>query len=122
MRQHRIPLHLEQEEKFFFGLTPRQLLILAIGSTLTYAVIPNDLSPASWAIGLTVATLLALSTLAIAFVRVKNRDLEQWLLIVLIYLAQPKCFLWHPLLEEEEGEQQHRRHTKREDENRDEWA
>lgn len=114
MQQHKIPIHLEQEDKFLLGMTARQCLVIAVGGTLAYAALPSDFSSlSSVIIGLIVSALLFLATLAVAFIRVQHRDLEQWMLIGLMYLSQPKCFLWHPVLDDapEEDEKAPRART-----------
>ena len=92
--QHRIPIHLEEEDKFIFNLTGRQTLIIGIGLALGYTVASDfDFSYLSGVILGTVAFLVVVGLSAVvAFVQYHHRDLEQWALIALAYIDQPKYY------------------------------
>lgn len=93
--EHRIPIHLEQEDKFLLFLTARQTLVLGCGFALASAATSDfDFSTIEgFMFGiLTFCLVLALSCI-VAFVRWQHRDLEQWFLIVVVFLSQPKMYI-----------------------------
>ena len=93
--QHRIPLHLEQEDKFIFNLTGRQTLIVGSGCALGAGAISNfNFSTVHGFLFGTIAFVLivALSCI-VAFTRFHHRDLDQWALIVLVYLSKPRHYI-----------------------------
>ena len=95
-----VPLHLETEDHFLFGLTVRQCLILFGGAGVSYVLFLRMLAllPASFG-ALMVSLVLALGcfagTAALAFVHQGGRGLEEWGLVLLIYMSQPKVYTWH---------------------------
>ncbi len=100
MKSVPVPLHLETEDHFLFGLTVRQCLLLFVGAGLSYSLflqvfdrIPNPM--AALIIGLSLALLFFLGMVALAFAHVSGRGLEEWGLVILLYLSQPKVFIWH---------------------------
>lgn len=97
--QHKIPIHLDQEDKFLVGLTVRQLLILVVGGTLAYLAMPTSSDFLSQLINWIATVLIAIVTVLVAFVRIQHRDLDQWFLILLMYQLHPKIFIWSSLQE-----------------------
>lgn len=106
--QHKVPIHLEQQDPFLFHLTVRQLLILGVGISLGYLIF-SDMDISNW-VGLILAILLLLicvaASVVVAFVRIKHRDLEQWGLVLFLYVTQPQYYRWHPLVIEENVHEQ----------------
>lgn len=99
MYQHKVPLHLETEDKFIFGLTMRQCVIFGISACMAYAsfsdlfsLIPNVLT--ALILGLVSAASLLVCGTTIALVSVYGRGLDEWAVILLMYLAQPRMYLW----------------------------
>jgi hypothetical protein len=97
---HKIPLFLEIEDKFLFGITMRQCLLLFVGAGISYVLFLNIFDMISdptiaLAIGLVVALLFFFSIVAIAFIQLRGRGLEEWGLVVLVYVSQPKIYTWH---------------------------
>jgi hypothetical protein len=97
---HKVPLFLEEEDRFLFGLTMRQLLVLLIGATTSSLLFARSLDwiahplLALW-VGLLLAALAGLFTVLVAFTRVGGRGLEEWGLVALLFLCQPPRYLWH---------------------------
>lgn len=98
---HPIPNHLETEDQFVFGLTMRQCLLLFVGAGLSDVLFVNTfaLFPAPTTVNLVVclamAALCFLGIVALAFLRRGGRELEEWGLVLLVYLAHPKVYTWH---------------------------
>ncbi|WP_126632191.1 PrgI family mobile element protein [Dictyobacter alpinus] len=95
--QHKVPIHLDQPDKFILNLTGRQTIILALGLALGYMAF-NAFDYSSTLILLVPALLcfalcLLLAAL-LAFIRVKHKDLEQWALITFMFYASPRRYLW----------------------------
>lgn len=101
-RTHVVPTHLRTPETVLsFGsvsLSARQVLLLLLGSALSYnlwlhlaflAHVPAGLAPR-----LGCALLPALISLALAFVRLAGRTLDLWLLVLVRFWQRPKRFVW----------------------------
>jgi hypothetical protein len=93
--QHRIPLHLEQEDKFILNLTARQSLVIGSGCALGAGAISNfDFSTLhGFLFGSLVFVLIVALSCVVAFTRYHHRDLDQWALIVLVYLSKPHVYI-----------------------------
>lgn len=102
--KHKIPLHLEVEDHIMAGLTARQLLLIGAGLAVGYLIWSNLNSLTQSSAGLILAGLVCLlpvmAGLAVAFFRSGSRGLEEWAVVGLIYLVQPKYYLWAELPEE----------------------
>lgn len=97
---HKVPLFLELEDKFLLGLTMRQCLLLFVGAGVSYMVFFNIFGmiadpTTALVVGLAVALLCFSGVLAIAFLQLGGRGLEEWGLVLLVYLSQPKMYTWH---------------------------
>src|SRR5215207_5739016 len=92
-RVYELPTHLQVEDALLLGLTPRQLVRLAVGASLAYgaweqaAALPPRLR-------ITLTAVLALLGLLLALVRPGGRPLDQWLLAALLFTVQPRRRLW----------------------------
>lgn len=100
MYQHKIPLHLETEDKFIFGLTMRQCVIFGVSACMGYAsfsdlfhLIPTVLP--ALILGLVSAALLLVCGAVVALVNVYGRGLDEWAIVLLMYVSQPRTYLWH---------------------------
>lgn len=101
LEQHKTPIHLDQPDKFILGLTSRQTIIMALGLSFGYLAfsafdyIDNLLLliPA-----LLCFALCVLAAALLAFIRYKHRDLEQWALIVFMFYASPRRYLWRAVM------------------------
>jgi len=95
---HRVPIHLEQEERIFWVFTTRQVIILALGLILGYTIfLYFDLSqPVTFVLGWMTFALILLGAGIVAFKRVAHRDLEVWALVALAYMLRPRIWLWSP--------------------------
>jgi len=94
---HRIPLHLEQTDHFLLSFTARQLLILGLGLTFGYLVGTSfDLStPGGLVLG-AICFFVAMAAAAVfAFVHIRKRDLETWLVVVFLYMTTPRYWIFH---------------------------
>jgi hypothetical protein len=97
----KVPLFLEEEERFLFNLTMRQCLLLFIGAGISWLLflrcldwITNPLL-ALW-VGLIAACLAFAATVIVAFCKIGGRGLEEWGIVWLAYQSQPHLFLWTP--------------------------
>lgn len=95
MESHELPTHLAVEDKILAGLTPRQILLLAIGIALAFSLwhrlvawsVPDPLSIAAAAVVLGVALL-------VVHVRPDGRHLESWALAYLRYRSVAKVYIF----------------------------
>ncbi|HZR97752.1 MAG TPA: PrgI family protein [Chloroflexota bacterium] len=93
--RHEIPTHLNVEDKAFFGLSVRQVMVLTVGLSTAYGLwtgwpgLSSALRAALAVVALTLALVLAL-------VRPHGRGLEEWLFVVLHYLRTPRVAVWRP--------------------------
>lgn len=96
---HKIPNLLETPDLFLFGLTMRQGLMLLVGVGSSYLLFLHvfalfaDPTLALLA-GLCAALLFLGLTLALAFLQRSGRGLEEWGMILLLYVARPRVYGW----------------------------
>ena len=92
-RVYELPTHLQVEDALLLGLTPRQLVRLAVGASLAYGAWDQaaGLPPG---LRITLTAVLALLGLLLALVRPGGRPLDQWLLAALFFTVQPRRRLW----------------------------
>jgi ABC-type polysaccharide/polyol phosphate export permease len=103
---HKIPVHLDTQDTFLWNFTFRQVLILFTGGGMAYFVMTTDWStPIAALIYLLLGGFCLSATLLVAFVRIKHRDLDQWLLVAFLFYSGPRIHLWRPLYEQEETRQ-----------------
>ena len=93
--QHRIPLHLEQEDKFILNLSARQSLVIGSGCALGAGAISdfNFSTVHGFVFGTLVFVLVVALSCVVAFTRYHHRNLEQWVLIIIIYLSKPRYYI-----------------------------
>lgn len=97
---HRIPNHLETEDKFILNLSMRQCVILFVALCMSYALF-NDLFNAipdagsGLVLALAGALLVFLAGVALALLRIHSRGVDEWALVLFMYSTQPKRYLWH---------------------------
>src|SRR5690242_15804471 len=99
MYTHRVPNHLETEDKFVLNLSMRQCVILFVALCIAYMVF-NDLFHAipdpglALGLGLAVTLLVFLAGVALALIHVHKRGLDEWVFILFMYAITPKIYLW----------------------------
>lgn len=100
MYTHRVPNHLETEDKFILNLSMRQCVILFVALCMAYALF-NDIFNAipdaglGLGLGLAGALLVFLAGVALALIRVHRRGLDEWVFILFMYAVAPKTYTWH---------------------------
>ncbi|HEY1348903.1 MAG TPA: hypothetical protein VGF67_04680 [Ktedonobacteraceae bacterium] len=98
---HKIPNLLATPDLFLFGLTVRQGLMLLVGGGTGYLLFLHifalfaDPTLALLA-GLCAALLFLGLTLALAFLQRGGRGMEEWGMVLLLYLARPRIYSWRP--------------------------
>jgi len=94
-QRHRVPTHLNVEDKAILGLTLREVACLGLGALVGFAAYER-----TTALPLPLRLLVALLCLAagagLAFVRPLGRGLEEWCFILLHFAATSRHALWHP--------------------------
>jgi hypothetical protein len=98
---HKIPNLLETPDLFLFGLTVRQGLMLLVGGGTGYLLFLHIFAlfadPTLALLAGLGATVLFLGlTLALAFLQRGGRGLEEWGMVLLLYLARPRIYRWRP--------------------------
>lgn len=102
--KHRIPLHLETQDHILGGLSARQLLLIGAGLAVGYLVwwdlsFLNE-SNGGLFLNAFISLLPALLGVVAAFFQPASRGLEEWAMVGIVYLAQPKRSLWAALPDE----------------------
>ena len=100
--RHEIPTHLGVEDKAYFGLSVRQVMVLTIGGSAAYALW-NQWPDASMGLRVGVAAASFLLSAILALVRPRGRGLEEWAFAALHYAAIPKTTLYRPQEPRPEG-------------------
>jgi hypothetical protein len=100
---HKVPIHLDMQDKFLWNLTFRQVLILFVGGGITYLIVTTDWSTPLAALLCLLAGVLGLvATLLVAFVQLAHRSLDQWLIVAFLFYSSPRVFCWSALEEEQD--------------------
>jgi hypothetical protein len=107
--RYQIPTHLSVPDKitlpllgFTLSVTSRQGLILLVGWNMTFNLwqvlaFLNAYGAAGQGLRIALAGSLALLALLFALVRIAERHLEEWLVVLLHYATSPSVFVWQPL-------------------------
>lgn len=103
-RFHQVPTHISTPEPVLsvgpLSLTAKQFLLLLLGCALSYhfwQLLDWLASPAEQILRVALAALPVLVAAAVAFVRLADRPLEQWGLVLLRYWRKPRLLLWRSL-------------------------
>lgn len=93
--RHKVPTQLNIEDRAFFGMTLRQVAIVALGGILGYGFFKNLAGlPAVARLGGGAAILLV--AVVFALWRPLDRGLEEWAFILAHHWYTPRHTLWHP--------------------------
>jgi hypothetical protein len=99
--RHEIPTHLNVEDKAFFGLSVRQVMVLTSGCAVGYGLwTQNPDVPSSVRLAGALACLFVALVLALG--RPGGRPFEEWGVIALRYALLPKRSVWRPEREHED--------------------
>lgn len=93
--RHEIPTHLNVEDRAFYGLSVRQVMILTVGFSGAYAFW-NQWSDLLVPARLALAGACLLLTATFALIRPAGRTLEEWAIVALRYLVLRKVAIWRP--------------------------
>lgn len=105
MNLHKVPVHLDTEDKFLWGLTFRQVLIMFGGGGAAYLVATTDLSsPFAASLSVLGGVLCSVVTILLAFVKIRHRNLDQWVMVAFLYYSSPQVFYWSAYVEEEDNQ------------------
>jgi hypothetical protein len=103
-RFHQVPTHIGTPEPVLslgsLSLSAKQFLILLLGGALSYHLwqLLTWLSdPTVLVLRLALSALPVLLAIAFAFVRLADRPLERWGLIVFQFCGSPRLLLWRSL-------------------------
>ena|SRR5579864_7821753 len=100
---HKVPIHLDTQDKFLWNLTFRQVLILFVGGGITYLIVTTDWStPLAAFLYLLAGGISLVVTLLVAFVQLAHRGLDQWLIVAVLFYSSPRVFCWSALAEEQD--------------------
>ena len=96
---HVNPTQLGAPEKLLWGLTARQLFILALGGSIGYRLWTQGAFLLAYGIAgfgtrLLVACIPVLLALALAMIQLAGRSLEIWAILLLRYSCKPKQAVW----------------------------
>lgn len=104
-RTHLVPTRLKTPQQVLniagISLSAPQFLLLLVGVALSYRVWLALSGLAVWTIGLVVRWVLAgvpvLLALILAFVRLADRDVTLWCVVVLRFALRPRLFVWRSI-------------------------
>jgi hypothetical protein len=94
-QRHRVPTHLNLEDKAVLGLTLRELACVGLGALVGFTAY-GQLAMAPLPLRLLAALACLAVGAGVAFIRPLGRGLEEWCFVLLHYLATPRHALWHP--------------------------
>lgn len=94
-RRHRVPTHLNVEDKAILGLTLREVACLGLGALVGFAVY-GQLMATPLPLRLLAGLLCLAAGAGLAFARPLGRGLEEWVFILLHFAAAPRHALWSP--------------------------
>jgi len=93
--RHEIPPHLGVEDKAYFGLSVRQVMVLTIGCSGAYGLW-NQWTDVTMFVRVGVAAVIVLASVVLALVRPAGRGLEEWAFVGVHYVAIPKTTVYRP--------------------------
>lgn len=103
-RFHQVPTHISTPEPVLsvgpLSLSAKQFLLLLLGCALSYhlwQLLDWLASPPAQILRVALAMLPALSAGAVALLRLADRPLEQWGLVLLRFWSGPRLLLWRSL-------------------------
>lgn len=104
-RTHLVPTRLKTPQQVLniagISLSAPQFLLLLVGVALSYRVWLALSGLAVWTIGLVVRWVLAgvpvLLALILAFVRLADRDVTLWCVVVVRFALRPRLFVWRSI-------------------------
>jgi hypothetical protein len=112
MKKEEFPTFLNEQPTIIFNRTGRELLLIAIGATLAFSswvdlgkVLHGNTIVVDVIKGL-IAFILVVISLLIAFIKVATRPLEEWAAIWLFYVLIPKVYIYIPVEESVELDEQ----------------
>lgn len=94
-QRHRVPTHLNVEDKAILGLTLREVACLGLGALFGFAAY-GQLTAAPLPLRLLVGLLCLAAGMGLAFARPLGRGLEEWAFVLLHFAATPRHALWSP--------------------------
>jgi hypothetical protein len=92
-RVYELPTHLDVQDTLLFGLTARQLVRLAVGASIAYAIW-NQTAALPPALRGTLTVGAAIIGLLLALLQPGGRPLDQWLFAALQFCLLPRRRLW----------------------------
>lgn len=95
LKRHEIPTHLNVEDRAFYGLSVRQLMLVTVGVTGAYGLW-NQWADVMLAARLGVAVACLVLAVVLAFIRPGGRGFEDWAVVGLRYIALAKVTVWRP--------------------------
>jgi PrgI family protein len=117
MKKEEFPTFLNEQPTVVFGRTARELLFIACSIVVAWNVWGATEgvlgSPGALFLRITLAALPAIFGIMLAMVYVGYRPLEEWLFVWLLYTFTPKIFLYKPLEETIEQDENERRQGRR---------
>jgi hypothetical protein len=96
---------LNEQPKIIFNRTGRELVLIGLGVTLAYSLwidLGNVVHGNSIVVNLVkglVALIVVVIALLIAFIKVAKRPLEEWAIVWLFYVLIPKVYIYIPVEE-----------------------
>jgi len=92
--QFKVPQNVQREDKIIGPLTLKQMIVLAIGGTIAYAIYISLASRYIWITWLPPVSIIAIITLAFAFVRPLDLSFTKWVLRWIEFSLLPRKRSW----------------------------
>lgn len=92
--QFKVPQNVQREDKIVGPLTLKQMIIMAIGGTIAYGIYVSLARYYIWITWLPPVAIIAIITIAFAFVRPLDLSFTKWVLLWLEFSLLPRKRLW----------------------------
>lgn len=112
MKKEEFATYLNEQPSIIFGRTGRELMVIAIGLSISYlvwgrlnAVLPSA-NVGGLIIKIAASAIPGIIGLIVALTKIASRPLEEWAFIGLFYVLIPKVYIYMPIDVEESGEKE----------------
>jgi PrgI family protein len=92
--RHEVPNHIQIEDKVLGPLTLRQLLILTIGVSVGYSLWSDFIRTLPGILDFIVGSIPFLIGCLFAFLRLEQKNFEDWCWAVTRFYFLPKIYIW----------------------------
>lgn len=93
--QFPVPKNIDLEDKIIGPMTLRQFLYVLVGGAISYAIFKKLGGPGgNMQLALLISIPIALLTLALAFMKIQEQPLPEFLMALFTFLSRPRQRIW----------------------------